>query len=541
MFRPPPFVNTAEYLQILRDSPKIYQPTDFSPNEILELSRTLLLKYKDMVKITLNDAINNFGNFSSSDIVNLNFDDILPGNGYTSNHVINTVIAAQNDNHNVYWTEKSEICKWDHKFPFLSVPIFWQEIIILIYMSLKLYKNVKNGSRVIALGESPLKLVFIQQLFCTSPIFSKILTENHMATDIDYTYFSLSSVGLLVETKDMLNIAKTFDIDNYISMNNQNSNFSTINQNKLDYFKSNSLDPRYIIANNKKIYFQDRCETYRSIIALMFVYSKLCDMQDLTIADRLILYQNIYIIAFDSKLEDTPTVIIERINILIYKIITKDTNYTSEKDVHFININFRSKRAQSRTAKNGWPRLCVDNDYSIFTNQFQPIDKMIRFLSLPEFTTFRKSRCGKINNISRQINIDSEMMKNNKFEKGEQCNIINACIMILIYELGVDYISTMVKNVDIISEDRLMNTTWIDFHSIDMEIKEKLSAMYTYFINTMDGTDLNNNIFNNILLINQMKLVVITTIMNFISEHGVFSKCIHAIPLKTAEDDGTEI
>jgi len=548
MFRESSFVNTAEYLEILRDSPKIYKPNDFpeilseiDTDEIRELTESLKLNYKNVVNSTLNDVINNFGNISSSDIVNFTFDDFLDENydSYDTNdsyRIIKTVIAAANNDTRVYWKEIPEICRYDYKFPLLSLPIFWQEIIILIYMSFKLHKHVKNDSRVIALGESPLKLVFIQQVFCTSPLFSKILTDNEMANDIGYSYFSISKLGLLVDTKAMLKTDVSFDIDKYIKMNNKNGKFSKINKNTLDYFVSAGLDPLFIITNNKKIYFQDRCEFYRTIIALMFVYSKLCDMQHLTEADRLILYQNIYIIGFDSKLEDTHPLIIDRINNLIYRIITQNITYTSGEDIHFININFRSERDDHMS-------FCVDNNFSMFTNQFIPIDKMIRFLSLPEKSTFNKSRCAKSINISEKINIDSEMMNNNKFQKGEQCNIINACIMIFIYELGVDYISNIVKNLDNISEDNLLHNTSIDFDSIDIKIKERLVMTLKYFENMKDGsdeegTDYNQNIFNNILLINQMKVIIIMTIMEFISEHGVFSKCTYVLPLKTDDVSG---
>lgn len=466
-------------------------------------------------------------------MLNLTPNHILNEADYDFKGVIKTVISSYNHNVVSYLKEVEEICNSDYMFPFLSLPIFWQEIIILIYMALKLHKYVKNNSRVIAIGESPLKLVFIQQVFSSSPLFSQILTDNKMANDIDYSYFSISRIGLLVDTKNMLKSDVPFDIDKFIRMHNKDPKFSKINKNTLDYFISNGVDPSFIIKNNKKIYFQDRCEFYRSIIGLMFIYSKLCDMQNLTKTDRLKLYQNIYIIGFDFKFEDTPPVIIDRINNLIYIIITQNTTDTHRGEDHFININFKSTRAR----KFG-PNCINDNNYSMFSNQFLPIDKIMRFLSLPEKSTFNKSRCAKSINISEQINIDSETTQNNKFQKGEHCNIINACIMIFIYELGDDYISNIVQNLDNISEDRLLHDITIDFHSINMNIKEKLSMTLDdlkYMNEEMgeEGTDYNNNIFNNILLINQMKVIVILTIMEFISIHGIFSKCTYVLPLKT--------
>ena len=87
-------------------------------------------------------------------------------------------------------------CSYDYSFNILTIPIFWQDIVVLIYMALCLHRYVTDNSRVIAIGESPLKLVFIQQVLNMMPELNEIFKKNKMASNnIDYKYFPISGLG----------------------------------------------------------------------------------------------------------------------------------------------------------------------------------------------------------------------------------------------------------------------------------------------------------------------------------------------------------
>jgi len=68
-------------------------------------------------------------------------------------------------------------CLYDYSFNMLTIPIFWQDIVVLIYMAVYLHRHVTDNSRVIAIGESPLKLVFIQQVLNIMPELNEIFKK----------------------------------------------------------------------------------------------------------------------------------------------------------------------------------------------------------------------------------------------------------------------------------------------------------------------------------------------------------------------------
>ena len=254
-------------------------------------------------------------------------------------------------------TIKEECFKFNINF--LSLPLIWQEIVILIYLALQLHKYVDNNSRVVALGESPLKLVFIQQILNFQPELTNILKENGMATNVKYSYFPISSLSTYTiqilnrkKNSDIFNIEVDFNLDVFIE------NIIEISQNMNDQIISHfilfQLDPLTIIKNNKPIYFQDRAETYMSLITLMCFYDGMCDKQKISLQQRHLLYEKLYFITFDykeNKVIEKNQIIINRINNFLYRLITKKTDIIAQDKFHFIQQNSIKKRFPKKISK----------------------------------------------------------------------------------------------------------------------------------------------------------------------------------------------
>jgi hypothetical protein len=493
-------MNTFEFIQVLKNTSKIYEPEDYLEELSSGLISDIETNYKYLIDTILEKTLTDFGNEF------IHFD------------------PSANFN-------EQENCTEEYTYKFLLLPIFWQEIIALIVMALHLHKNVEENSRVIALGESPLKLVFIQQVLHTMPELTDVLKKNNMSTDIDYTYLPVSRLSYLLKTGDwgMNNIFDTksdFNMSTFIE--NEIPKYSNIlyQEKILDHFLIFRLDPQSIIGDNKKIYFQDRAESYKTLISLICIYDAMCDMQQLTIEDRDLLYQNFYIIGFDnksiSKLDD-DTKIVRRINKFLYRMITKkNKKKIPEADWHFIQFNFNFDR-ETQNKYN-----CIRNDFNLFSNQYHLIDKMTTFLTTPE-KTFNNSRCVKSCDILHFIKNDcaEEIQKGlsdtgifplkQKDNTGDNCNIINLCLMIFIQKLGPEYISNIINNLDNIKDDIFINK--MDFSNVNKEIIDYINGRY------------NNNILNNILgnklIIHHIQKYVNT----FITTHGVFGPCTYRLPL----------
>jgi len=491
------------FLQILKETPNIYLPSDFSEKITVELIQYIKDKYKSLLKQTLIKTFTHFG------------DELI-----------------QYDPKADYEDEDLEFISKEYTLRFLYLPILWQEIIILLYLSLQIHRKVENNSKVVALGESPLKMVYIQQILNTQPHFISILRDNNFATDVEYNYFPISKLSSFIiskhlEVNNIFNPRIDFNLDMFLDTGVKYIN-DTVNDKVLEHFILFKLDPLSIISDkHTKIYFQDRAEKYKTIIVLISFYDKMCDIQHLTLEHRLILYNKIFIIGFDTKpstKEVLDQIILERINNFFYQLITKDKKTINKSEYHFIQQNYN-------IIDTGINR-CLQNDFNLFINQDNLLYKLIGFLTVPEMS-YNNSRCIQscpINNptygksctdeIKRNFEITRELHFKQPSIEGENCNLINLCLMIFINELGPEYLSNMIQNIDKINVDQLfLNQT--NFHD--------LNTLITQFVSEKVY---NNNILNHILMNKLLIEDVIEKIMEYISQNGIFGPCQYVIPIQ---------
>ena len=431
-------------------------------------------------------------------------------------------------------------CSSEYSNKMLMIPIFWQEIILLIYMALCLYRNVTDNSRIIALGESSLKLVFIQQVLNTTPGLDIIFKNNNMATSVDYTYFPISGLSFyagdiswLDPPGNIFEVNKDYEfvLDNFMKEHivYVKQTLQKIKTQILLYFELFKLDPRSIIQSNKKIYFEDRMEGYKTLIALICFYDIMCAEQNFRDNERKQLYELIYFIGFDEKLmnnaEDIKydSIIIDRINKFLYKIITNQDPAEGFKP-HFIQKNFNPPKEEKKEVE-----YCEKKDFNIFNNQYNIISKMFVFLTVPE-KTYNNSRCAKsckINSVC-QTDIKNKFdetaefhLKETNGNQGDNCNIINLFIMFIINELGNEYISKIIENLDNINDDIFINS--IDFTEIHTQITDLVNEQKLEY---------NTNIIYNIKQAQVIANKVYNKIEEFILKNGLFSECKYELPLK---------
>jgi hypothetical protein len=484
-------------LDKLQNSTKIYEPIDFKFTE--HLIDSILKNYSDNVlKNTFEDAFKEIG-----------YD------------ALNSYIEGE--------------CETFHT-RFLNLPLVWQEIVLLVFMALQLHRYVENNSRVVSLGESPLKLVFIQQLLTEQQHFSNTLKKNGLAFNVDYTYFPISSLSYFVSTSqvtssewksnDILNSKIEFNLDIFIS-DNITKIINALSDGLLSHFALFRIDPLYIINEKQNIYIQDRAESYKTLITLFCFYEAMCRKQDLDLNQRKIFYDKFYIVTFDSKdnlLINQDAIIIHRINNFLYRLITKRTDTITEKEYHFIPKNYY----YSNVVKD--PDFCIKRDYNLFSNQHNLIAKVITFISVPE-QTFNYARCMKSCKLSYDHKCIQEIRDNyihdkksfnlkQKGEDGYNCNIINLCLMIFINKLGPEYISNIIYNLDNISLEKLNinQTNFDEFHTEILDCYNKLNH-----------SNVIENIINN-KAINDKFVSIKKKIQNLL-DTGLLGPCNYELPL----------
>ena len=81
----------------------------------------------------------------------------------------------------------------------ITTPIYWQEYYYLFYLSLAIIKKYESNSVIIALGESPMKLVFSQSLFYDDPDAKLLMKDNGFPEELSFKYFSLSKLSYFVD------------------------------------------------------------------------------------------------------------------------------------------------------------------------------------------------------------------------------------------------------------------------------------------------------------------------------------------------------
>jgi hypothetical protein len=157
---------------------------------------------------------------------------------------------------------------------------------------------------------------------------------------------------------------------------------------------------------------------------------------------------------------------------------------------------------------------------------------MIGFLTIPE-KSYNDSRCAKtcpINhsiylnescteNIKKNYDLFSELHFKQSGVEGENCNLINLCLMIFINEIEPQYLSNMIQNLDNINVEQLFENR-NTYESINREI-----------LDIMDERSNSPNILNRIVVNKLLSKKVTNKIIKFIIENGLFGPCRYVIPI----------
>jgi hypothetical protein len=412
---------------------------------------------------------------------------------------------------------------------FLNIPVCWQEIIIMLYLALKLHRVVENNSRVVCLGESPSKLVFIQEVLAIHPSYKPVLEKHGFATNVEYSFFPASGLsptgpaefGVLDTSRDLSACIR--DIDATAMVVNGISFGAYPWEDVLSHFKLFKLDPLSIITEGKNVYIQDRCESYSSVCKLIIFYNKMCHMQEISQDQRLQLFERLYIIGFDIKVQDdaarnqTGRLLVERLNIFFYQLITKQPIDPTPDKCHFIQKNYRSLK---NNIEDGALR---SNGFNIFTNQHYLLIKVLLFLTTPE-NAFNDARCVRSCSLKERQCVQKIKKKYDKNggefhikqpgPTGKNCNMVNFCLMMFINELGDTYLDNLILSLETINEDILFYSNDHTFDTLNDEISEVVNQQ-TY----------NSNILNNILSTKEVIEKISEKIDQFLKRDGLFSPC----------------
>jgi len=492
--------STFELIKLLRQAPIIYGAYELNEKISVDMIKYIKFNYKNLITSTILKTLTEFGDEL------LNYD------------------ASAN-----YEDPELEFIETEYINRFINLPIFWQEIVVLLYMSLHLQRVVQPDSIVVSLGESPLKLVFIEEVLNTSSKFKHILEQNHIATDVEYSYFPASKLSYYVVPKlfidnDIFNVKIEFNVDDFI-MNGIKHITDGVNDKVLEHFRLFNLDPLSILIKNKNIYFQDRAESYKTLLTFICFYEGMCRIQNLDIKDRINFYNKLYIIGFDVKykvMDDPDTIIIDRLNQFLYRIITTQKDNITPDRYHFIKKNFYMVKTEIKN--------CLYPDFNLFTNQDNVMHKLIVFLTTPE-KTFNNSRCIKscpINNFNSNCTDEINEAYTKTYGKfyiketgtdGYNCNLINLCFMIFINEIEPHYLDNLIKNLDTLDLDRLYKNS-MNFDGLNSELSEYISSLRF-------NNNVLNNLLNNKLIINKINKMI----ERFFETNGLFVPCNYSLPI----------
>jgi len=491
---------TFELIKLLRETPLIFHVNELNEKISVDMIEYIKMNYKNLITYTILKTLTDFGDEL------INYD-------------------AKEDFEN----PELEFIEIDYTNKFITLPITWQEIVVLLYMSLHLQRFVQPNSIVVSLGESPLKLVFIGEVLNTSDKFKHILEENYIASDVEYSYFPASKLSYHVFPNrfiqnDIFNVKIEFDVDDFI-INGIKHITDKVNNQVLEHFRLFNLDPLSILIKNKNIYFQDRAESYKTLLTLICFYEGMCRIQNLDIEDRINFYNKLYIIGFDVKYveeDDKDDIIIDRLNQFLYRIITTQKDNITRDRYHFIKKNFYMVKTEIKK--------CLYDNFNLFTNQDNVMHKLVVFLTTPE-KTFNNSRCitsCSINNFGNNCTDDINEAYTKTYGQlhikqtgidGYYCNLINLCFMIFINEIEPQYLDNLIKNLDTLHIDRLYKNS-INFDTINSELSEYISSLRF-------NNNVLNNLLNNKLIINKINKMIET----FLKTNGLFVPCNYSLPI----------
>jgi hypothetical protein len=426
---------------------------------------------------------------------------------------------------------------------FLAFPLFWKDYICIFYIALKQFSKIKSNSqsvsRIICLGESPMKIVFIQEFFFKNKFITDALITKNYAMNVSFEYFSMSRLQtgiytlyhnieskysslhtLFTATHGDFSAVNTKIIELFIGSSNLSVlvyfNVNVISnirkqQNAKDIFDKIAghfthwkLNPRHILDENKPVYFEDRCESYTSVLGLIYHYIQLCNKENFTREERKQLYNLLYIVGFDYKDESTESFKQDKIklyciNYLMYYLfcspvpgkayedLTEDEkrsineevniefhsmkqNELQNSDYHFIQVNYYNKTKYLKE-ENQTPDeyFIAEIEKDLFFSQKDSLRKNISFLSAPEKGQYN-TRCIQGVNLYESVEYiksDDLILKSNENVKqqgdpGLNCNLFNFFIIYYLNQLASttdSILPDMVLKFDSIDETEIFNNS----------------------------------------------------------------------------------
>ena len=443
---------------------------------------------------------------------------------------------------------------------FLAFPLFWKDYICMFYIALKQFSKIKDNSRIICLGESPMKIVFIQEFFFKNENIKKSLIDNNYSTNISFDYFSMSRLQTGINSLYPSDYIKQKYSDLYTLFTN--GNFLEINTKIIELFIKKDkdvlgyltdggsqkykqalikiyahfsywkLNPRYILEQNKPVYFEDRCESYASVLGLIYLYIQLCNKEGFTREERKQLYNLLYIVGFDNKDESNASYKEDEsklygINYLMYYLFCspipgkayEDLSEEERKNIeieavslefdsmtknklemsnyHFIQINYyNSIKYKNGDDQNVDDYFIEEIGKDLFFNQKDSLRKNINFLSVPEFG-INSTRCiqgvnlytsGSTHEYS-DITYDAVTNVKQQGEPGINCNLFNFFIIYYLNKLAstpTSILSDMISyfKTDSVDEQEIFNNS-----TYNQDIFGTVTAAETWWEKTKTSTN----------------------------------------------------
>ena len=256
------------------------------------------------------------------------------------------------------------------------LPVYWQDFYGLYYYALSCLKTIPDDSQVISLGESPAKITYNMELFYNNPITKEILSDYEFyPKDIEFGYFPLSGLSSMGADYPASQFEyyrhHTFDslykqIEDWFLENDE-----LIRDYYLPHFINYGIDPLSVINNSKKnLVILDRTESNRSILAFIYLYFKLLDMQDLNIQQKITFIKKFKLRGFDidnriygSAPGDSKNPIQ---NVLIHEFSILCINKMITKSIHNLISSFSSPLRHTIESDKNWNNPLLFNSLNLY-------------------------------------------------------------------------------------------------------------------------------------------------------------------------------
>jgi hypothetical protein len=443
---------------------------------------------------------------------------------------------------------------------FLAFPLFWKDYICMFYIALKQFSKIKDNSRIICLGESPMKIVFIQEFFLKNENIKKSLIDNNYSTNVSFDYFSMSRLQTGINSlypsayikQKYSNLYTLFTNGNFLEINSKIIEmFIKKDKDVLGYltdggsqkykqalikiyahFSYWKLNPRYILEQNKPVYFEDRCESYASVLGLIYLYIQLCNKEGFTREERKQLYNLLYIVGFDNKDESNASYKEDEsklygINYLMYYLFCspipgKAYDELSEEErknieiealnlefdginknklemgnYHFIQINYyNTSKYKNGDDQNVDEYFIEEIGKDLFFNQKDSLRKNINFLSVPEFG-INSTRCIQGVNLYlsgsadeyNDITYDAVTNVKQQGEPGINCNLFNFFIIYYLNKLASTPTSILSDMISYLKTDSVDEQEIFNNSTYNQDIFGNVSAAETWWEKTKTRTN----------------------------------------------------